>query len=380
VCLVTRDEPGTTGTSRYVEHLSRGLVEAGLDVVQLPTRPTGRARRALSLGHRIGLDLNSFLAAYPVRLTWPEADVYHLTVQTYASVLVTNPPPGPVVVTVHDLIPYLVRHDPRLNAYRHPPHRLFDRLAMRGLERASHLLADSRWTKGTLVDELGVPPGRITVVPLGVDVDRYRPRGVPAAFRERYQLPEAFRYVLYVGSEDPRKNLEELWRAFALVHRAWPDARLLKVGPVHNPREREKLARLAEELGISPAVHFFGHVPEGDLPFFYNAAATCVLPSLYEGFGLPLLEALACGTRVICSDRGSLPELADAGALVVPPAAEAIAAALQGMLSRDGGRREDNRLPCAPASFSWANSVAQLVQVYGRAARSPSGLRRRTRE
>jgi glycosyltransferase involved in cell wall biosynthesis len=268
VCLVTRNEPGTTGTLRYADRLLSGLVETGHDVVHLSTRPTGPARRVLSVGRRAGLDLNTFLAQYPVRLAWPKADLYHLTVQTYGSVLLTNPPPGPTVVTVHDIIPYLVREDLRLIAYRHPLHRLFDWLAMQGLKRADALLADSNWTKLTMVQALGIPAERISVVPLGVDSSRFRPTEVPTSFRLRYQLPEGPPYVLYVGSEDPRKNLETLWRAFALLAQRFPDARLLKVGNAHDPAERRRLSALADELGITERLRFFPHIPEDDLPLF----------------------------------------------------------------------------------------------------------------
>jgi alpha-1,3-rhamnosyl/mannosyltransferase len=373
VCLVTRDEPGTTGTSRYAGRLGQDLRPLGIDPLYLSTRPSGRAARALALGRRARLDLNTFLAHYPLRLTWPAADVYHLTVQTYAGLLLLGPPPGPVVVTVHDIIPYLTRHDRRLRAYGHGVHRVFDWLAMRGLRRAQslgRLLADSVWTKRTLVDALGLRPEGIAVVPLGVDQEVFRPAPVPPAVRQRYGLSEGAPYVLYVGSEDPRKNVEVLLRAFALVSPRLPQLRLLKVGPAQHQGQRRRLEGLAGELGIGPAVRFLDHVPEPDLPALYNAAAVCVLPSAYEGFGLPVLEAMACGTPVVCAAAGALPELAGGAAPLFPAHnAEALAGVLLELL-RDPARRADlaRRGLARAAQLTWQQTAATTAEHYRAAA------------
>jgi glycosyltransferase involved in cell wall biosynthesis len=296
-------------------------------------------------------------------------------------VLLFNPPPGPVAVTVHDIIPYLTRDDPRLCAYRHPIHRLFDWLAMQGLKRAGRLIADSAWTKQTLVDALGYPAGRIDVVHLGVDPAVYRPVAVTTEFRHRYGLPADRRYVTYVGSEDPRKNLETLWRAFAIVHRDHPDTVLLKVGHSHSAHERERLARLAVELGIADAVRFLGAVPEDDLPGIYGASAVCVLPSRYEGFGLPVLEAMACGTPVICASAGSLPEITGRAALSVDPndiagLANALDKILAGHLL--AGQLRDQGLSRA-RPFTWSRTAGCTASALAQIVAEPAVKRRRRR-
>jgi glycosyltransferase involved in cell wall biosynthesis len=373
---VTRDEPGTTGTSRYAGRLGADLRRLGAEAVYATTRPRGRVAGALALGRRAGVDLNTFLAHYPLALRWPAADVYHLTVQTYAGLLLAAPPPGPVVVTVHDIIPYLTRHDRGLRPYGHPVHRVFDWLAMQGLRRAQgfgSLLADSAWTKQTLVDALGLAAERISVVPLGVDRDVFRPgQHLPAGLRRRYGLTEAEAYVLYVGSEDPRKDLGTLLRAFARVVRVAPQARLLKIGAAHHQAERLRLRRLAAGLSIGEAVRFLDHVPEEDLPGLYNAAAVAVLPSVYEGFGLPVLEAMASGTPVVCAAAAALPELAGDAARLFPPGdADALAKAL-GQLILDPALRADlaRRGLARAASFTWQQTAAATLDRYRAAARA----------
>jgi glycosyltransferase involved in cell wall biosynthesis len=274
---------------------------------------------------------------------------------------------------VHDIIPYLTRHDRRLRAYGHGVHRVFDWLAMRGLRRAQSLgplLADSVWTKRTLVDTLGLRPEGIAVVPLGVDQEAFRPVPVPPEVRLRYGLSEGAPYVLYVGSEDPRKNLDVLLRAFALVSPRRPQARLLKVGPAQHQGQRRRLENLAGELGIGPAVRFLDHVSESDLPRLYNAAAVCVLPSAYEGFGLPVLEAMACGTPVVCAAAGALPELVGGAAPLFPAhSAQALAGVLLELL-RDPARRAAlaRRGLGRAASFTWQQTAAATAGHYRAAA------------
>jgi glycosyltransferase involved in cell wall biosynthesis len=364
VCLVTRDEPGVTGTSRYAECLVRELLAHGVDVVTLQTRPVGNVGRLFSRARRLGPDLTTFFASYPLRVTWPAADVYHLTVQTYAALLVTCPPPGPSVVTVHDIIPWLVRHDRRITAYRHPIHALADRLAMRGLMRATRLVAVSAWTGRSLVDTLGIPANRVAVVPLGVNTRRFRPLEVPSEFRRRCSLDAAVPHLLYVGSDDPRKNLDGLLRAFARVRREQPSAVLLLVGASHQPGERRRLRNLVSELGLDGAVRWLDQVAECELPLLYNAADVLVQPSHLEGFGLPVLEALACGTRVVCSDRAALPELAAEQAVLCSPTPESLASAIGRSLADRASPAERERRSQWALRFTWERMSLGVLSAY----------------
>jgi glycosyltransferase involved in cell wall biosynthesis len=215
---------------------------------------------------------------------------------------------------------------------------------------------------------LGIAPQKITVVYLGIDHERIRPLPVPVTIRERYGLPESRRYLIYVGSEDPRKNLVTLVRVLAEVRREMPSVELIKIGRAHFGAERLRLIELATQLGVREAIHFLDDVPEDDLPLLYNLADVCVMPSLYEGFGFPVLEAMACGTPVVCAKAASLPELAGDSALLVEPGADATDAfadavlhiltepSLHDKLQMDGLDRA--------ASFRWSQTARQVLDVY----------------
>jgi len=319
VQLIAKAGPSMTGTSRYTTDLYRALQTTGVDVqLTFPTSaPIPRpVRRGLK---RLGLDTEAFFASYPLRARLDRVDIYHLTTQTLATLLLFHRFPRPVVVTVLDIIPYLVRHDPELNTFRHPVDYLFYRLALVGLRRADALIAISEYTKRTLVEALGLSPEHIHIVYPAVDHERFRPMEVPDAFRARYGLDKERRYILYVGSDDPRKNLKTLIRAFALVKQQVGEVKLLKVGAPHFMRERQRLLALIAELGLEQDVLFFDEVPDEDLPLFYNVADVFVMPSLYEGFGLPVLEAMACGVLVIVASMASLPEVVGDAGIVVNP-------------------------------------------------------------
>ena len=369
VALIAKPGATHTGVGRYVATLAQGVRDLGLDVRQaapvLPPLPGA----AWGLLRRAGIDARSFLLNYPLWASYPAADVYHLTSQNLASVLCFRRPRRPVVVTVHDIIPYLLRNDPALSPYRNRGDRLFDRLAMSGLRRADRLVADSEYTRQRLVDYLHIPQERIEVVHLGVDPDRFRPLPVSSDIYARYGLRAGVRYLIYAGSEDARKNLPALVKALAVVRGDRGDVELLKVGRAHHAAGRQELIALSEQLGVRSAVHFLDDVPEADLPLLYGLAAVCVMPSLYEGFGFPVLEAMACGTPVICANATSLPELAGDAAIVVDGGAgfaERLAQEL-GRLLRDpelAGELRARGLARA-ARFRWSETAGRMARLYG---------------
>jgi glycosyltransferase involved in cell wall biosynthesis len=362
--LVVKPERSMTGLRRYAESLYESLRAQGVDVKLLcPRTPVPGA--AGWMGKRLELDPAAFFGTYPLSVRLNGATVCHLASQTLATLLLLRRLP-PTVVTVHDIIPYLVRADKRLNTYRHGLERLMYRLALWGLRRADALIAISEYTKRTVVDALGYSAERIHMVYCAVDSKVFRPMPVPLAFRQRYGLEEGGAYVLYVGTEDPRKNLEALIRALALVRQQVPSARLVKAGAAQFGSERVRLLQLVEKLGLEGSVRFLDEVPEEDLPLLYNAAHVFVLPSLYEGFGMPALEAMSCGTPVIASKRASLPEVVgEGGVLVEPSDTEALAERLGELLvdrelhnaAAEAARRQ-------AARFSPARQAAMTLQVY----------------
>ena len=364
--LVAGTTEVNTGIGRYVDMLDAGLQQAGVQTTRVaPTFPVlpDFTYRFLQW---FGRDLRAFFTNYPLWSTYPEADIYHVTQQTLASLLLFRRPSGKVVVTVHDIFPYMVRNDPQLGSPYGGSEHVYYRLPIAGLKRANHLIAISEYTKQCVVKHLGISPEKISVVYNGIDHERFRPLTVPAAIREKYHLPPDRRYLIYVGSEDPRKNLVALVGALAKVRNELPNVELIKVGRAHFDRERRRLIDLANQLGVGTEIHFLEDVPEDYLSLLYNLAEVCVIPSLYEGFGFPVLEAMACGTPVVYADAGSLPEIAgNAGVPVSPCDVDTLTNTLLALLTR-----KQNQLLLRSAGqnqaarFTWAATTQSTVAVY----------------
>jgi len=265
----------------------------------------------------------------------------------------------PTVVTVHDLS--FVLYPQNFRAGNRLYLRTMTRLSVR---RARRLIAVSESTKQDLVHYYHLPPERIDVVPNGVD-DRFRPwpEAQVAAFRAARGLPE--RFLLFVGTLEPRKNVAGLIRAYARLPQPRPP--LMLVGG--KGWLYDEIFALVESLGLGGKVHFVGYVPAEDLPGWYNAAHLFVYPSLYEGFGLPPLEAMACGTPVISSTTSSLPEVVGrAGLLVDPGDIEALAEAMDRLLNdEDLHAALRTAGPERAAAFSWRETARRTALVYRRA-------------
>lgn len=268
------------------------------------------------------------------------------------------------VVTCHDLIP--LRFPAHYMNRKHASWRTyFTWVRATGIyRRFDRVIAISEATKRDLVELLGVPEERIRVVYNGVDHDQFTPIESDAARTEaRHRLGLPDRFVLYLGGYDHRKNIEALVASFGLL--ASRDAHLVLAGGMtrHMRRDFEERARAA---GVSGRVHIWGYVDDRDLPALYANAAAFVYPSLAEGFGLQVLEAMALGCPVITSNVSSLPEIAgEAGLLVDPEDPRAIAAALQRVL--DDGRLADElraRGRARVAQFSWDRCAAETAAVY----------------
>lgn len=274
------------------------------------------------------------------------------------------PPEPRQVVTVHDLLFQTFPDD-----YPEVTRRSFD-TGLRAAERAGcRFIVPSRWTAGQLRSR-GVPAHRITVVPLAAPPHfcPYDAESV-ASVRARYALHRPF--LLFVGGTCGRKNLAGAVRAFALlVNRKRLEHHLVAVGL--GASDAGNLLRDAgmEAGDLRGRVRYLGVVPAGDMPLLYNAADLVLYPSLAEGFGLPVLEAMACGTPVVGAAAGALPEVAgDAALLADPRQPEDVAATAARILSDDGLRR---RLVARgrerAALFSWERAARETIAVYEQCA------------
>jgi glycosyltransferase involved in cell wall biosynthesis len=266
--------------------------------------------------------------------------------------------PWALVTTVHDLVPL------RLPALVPPRHRWAARCLLGGaLRRAHRVIAVSETTRGELLARYHLPPGRVVVVPEAAAPHFAPPTPAAlAAARGRYGL--RLPYVLFVGFLEPKKNLGALLEAVARLRRAgtWGETELVVVGA---PGWGPDPARWAHALGLDGAVRFVGAAPDADLPALYGGALAFAFPSLWEGFGLPVLAAMAAGAPVIASNRGALPEVTGGAALLVEPAPGPLAEALERLLA-EPALRERLRLAglARAAQFSWERAARETLAVY----------------
>lgn len=268
--------------------------------------------------------------------------------------------PGRAVATVHDLG---YRHFPQAHPWAA---RMYLEWGTRHNARAGRLvIADSHATREDLIRFYRVPADKIRVAYPGLRPDLQPVQNAAAleAALRRYGIEPP--YVLYVGTLQPRKNLARLIEAFAQVP---PPYRLVLAG--RKGWMYGEILRRAEESGIGERVLFPGYVPDEDLSALLTGAALFAFPSLYEGFGLPVLEAMACGAPVVCSDAGSLPEVAGDAAILVPPTdTEALAAAMNRVLADEGLRAELVRRGRERARlFTWRRCAEEILKALEDAA------------
>lgn len=228
------------------------------------------------------------------------------------------------------------------------------------LESADAVLVDAESTKRDLHDVYGYPRDNVTVTYLAAD-EVFGPieRNEVDAFLAARGLPPEF--LLWVGTIEPRKNVSGLLKAYSRLDRPPP---LLIAG--HSGWLVNDINRLIVELGIEDSVRFFTPTSQKDLSFLYNAARALVMPSHYEGFGFPALEALACGAPVVCSDRGSLPEIVgDAAILIEPDDYDGIASAVTRVLTDEALADSLRKNGFSQArKFSWQRTADQTLAVY----------------
>ncbi|RME35317.1 MAG: glycosyltransferase family 1 protein [Thermoflexia bacterium] len=341
-------EPGVSWVAFHYDRYPPTPLPSPLDALPRRVVPWGayRWRLTTALRHFLGLSMDGFFQG---------VDLFHATEHLLPRLSSVR-----TVFTLHDLIFlfYPETHKP-LN-------RWFLTLMMpRFLRAADAVIAVSECTKRDAVRAYGIPEEKITVIYEGVS-PRFRPASPEAiqAVRAKYRLPE--RFILYVGTIEPRKNLTALLEAYAALQsrNTQHAARLVIVGK--KGWLYGGFFRRLRELGLEERVHFTGYVPDGDLPAIYSAADLFVFPSLYEGFGLPVLEAMACGVPVVCSNTSSLPEVAgDAALLADPTDIRALVAAMERALTDEALRASLRARGLERArQFTWEEAAKRTVEVY----------------
>jgi glycosyltransferase involved in cell wall biosynthesis len=328
-----------TGDESYVENLLREL--AGAET-ELRLAAVTRRRHSVPPGiDPLELPARSQVARMAVRLprllrrVRPRVSHFHYVVPPGA--------PGRAVLTVHDLS---FERRPELMSRRDRV--LFRSLVPRSVRRADRILVGSEWTRGDLVERYRVPESKVVVTPYGVD----------PLFEREGPARDGGPYLLFVGGLQPRKDPGTAVEALAKLD---PGLRLVFAGPPL--RESRELVEHVRRLRLSSRVEFTGYVRKAELAALYRGASCLVLPSLYEGFGLPLLEAMASGTPVVATTAGALPEVAgDAAVLVEPGNPEGLAAGVERALA------DSERLVAAGLErsrrYSWAETARRTLTVY----------------
>ncbi len=348
-----------TGTSAYTHELVRHLRRLGTDdqviLFARNQRMAGGSYHDISYAERIA---NYLYKEYrlPHELANRKIDIYHSPRD------MGLPSPAklacPSVMTLHDIILVRLASD----YYSRSRAALYERRLKARVRGVDHVITVSDFSRRDIIDWSGISENKISVVF----------NGVPEIFRqvpdekelkragERYGLPA--RFILAVGSTEPRKNIHTAIQAYASLRRTMPEVSLVVTGVDYC---RLPPGRAFAGLDLEGVI-FAGYVNDFDMPAIYSMAEALLFPSFYEGFGLPPLEAMACGTPVVTSNSASIPEVAgDAAILVDPSSAADMAAALETVLGSGSLRQEliDKGLARAK-KFSWEKAAAKTREIY----------------
>ena len=368
------------GIGRYSKNLINALIASGgleeiklLTQANLPHEAIPPGPECLKAGYMPlwlprfkRLASHYWLARKPVQPYWRKGWVVHFLCHLDAPLL-----PGPgTVVTVHDLIAQRLEklYRQRVSGFRFQVERW---LETRVLFKADKLIAVSEQTKSDLVELYGLEPSRIAVVHEGPDPG-LAPVKDPAAIAGalyRCGLDPKEPYFLYLGGIDQRKGTEYLLEALAMLRDKGLPHTLALAGRIEGDKQYPLLVEQIKKLGLAGKVKLLGFVADADLPALFSGCLGFVFPSLYEGFGLPPLEAMACGAPVVAANASAVPEVVGGAGLLVEPAnAAALAQAMEGLarnpelaldLREKGYKRAE--------AFSWDKAARKTLAVYGEA-------------
>ena len=328
------------------EHKTRGIGRY--------TRQLVDSLRALGTEHKIVLTSKVDLVKHPDIVHYPNFDLFRKSLPWF--------PPAPVeVITIHDLTPL------RMKDFFRPGIRSGLALWIQSIlvKRMKAVITDSEHSKSDIIEFLSISPDKIRIIPLGVDKEfkQTSPWKIKSV-KQKYSLPE--KYLLYVGDVNPNKNLPVLLNVVAK----------LKINLVIVSRAFEKeslpeiisLRKIILDLGINNLVKVLPSVqmdPVDDLSAIYSGASVYIQPSLYEGFGLPILEAMACGVPVVSSNTSSLPEVTGDAALLVKPTEIGLAEGIKHILTNGVLRKKLIQKGFVRAEkFDWGKTASLTLKVY----------------
>jgi glycosyltransferase involved in cell wall biosynthesis len=345
-----------TGLGKYAFELSKRLSKAEIDhmfldydneLIREVNSNTVLNLRRFPLEHR-------YLWYLRAQARIPSHDLYHLSNQNISFLKV-----NPKIVTCHDIF--------HVTYPRNFVHKMVGSLVYSGLKDAVRIITCSEYTKSEVIKHYGIPPDRISVVYSGVD-NRFFETRDSESVRTKYNLPSGLEYISHVSNEQPRKNFDKILIALARLKKKYNLVKvaLIKVGNPQYESDAKKNRALLKRLGLEKDVFMIENVPEHELPLLYRLSKVFVFPSSREGFGLPPLEAMACGIPVITSQVSSLPEVVgDAGYMVDPDNTDDMAKALYDVLTNEGLRGDMIRKGLRRAKmFSWEKTAQKTLQVY----------------
>lgn len=350
-----------TGVGRYTRELAKGLAQIDKEneyILFSNSENENPVPQAANFTKKV-IDLPVFSPAG--QLVWASflkkanLDVFHSPHFVFPPIV-----PCPSVVTIHDLIP--LAHPEVLPSF---VKRFYYRMQnKRATKKATNIIVDSSSTKQDIIKILGIAGEKIEVIPLAADKNFEVICSEDSLKKVRNKFNIAKRFILTLGNSKPHKNWTELIRAFhQLKKEKKVEHHLVLVGK-QDPRFPQS-KDLVRELKLEKNVRFIEFITEEDLPILYNGTSLFVLPSLHEGFGLPVLEAMACGTPVVCSNASSLPEVTGEAALLVNPNSEELAKAIFKVLSDEETQKRLIREGRTRArKFSWQKTAAKTLEVY----------------
>jgi glycosyltransferase involved in cell wall biosynthesis len=352
------------GTAVYTQNLLDALRRLYPDDEYIPLDSTFRLPRR-NMVTKLG---NALFELYYLHVLLPlKAKRAHVDLVHFPANMVSVKLHCPSVVTIHDM---MVEHMPE--AYDPLFLAFFKRFVPPSAKRATSIVTHSEFSRRDIVRYCRVPARKVHVALLGAAPSfAARDSHAARAYIERQYGVDSRPIVLFVSELNPRKNVANLLRAFAEVRRSQgnPSCQLLLVGEKRDPGYYQHLVDLAHHEGLTEDVRFMGYVPFDDLPAFYAAASVFAYVSLYEGFGLPAIEAMMSGVPVLASNRTSLPEVVgDAGVLVDPEDVSGMSGALRALLTDDALR---SRLVAAgykrSEMFTWERTAQITHRVYEQA-------------